>query len=333
MGSHCRKRKTPPLKMYRFFLFFLFFIFSIYAKQFPITNPQYFDMAYIPWYTGSLFSISAHTTPKGIFCVQPYLFYQLNYGMYNQDFSIKNSPKQHIVEPWLVFYYGFTDKIDSQLNIQGFTTYSQSKSSTEFGDIQFLLGFQILTENATLPYIRLYLQESFPTGKYQKLNPNKKNTDISGSGSFETTIGLSVQKIHDWWYFYPCRFRYNLSFTAPSKVKVEGINTYGGTINTKATLFPGNYFSFLFSPEFSLTQKWVATFDLIYTHNFPNRFTHQKNRNENFNIHAQDLLEFAPAIEYNFSQSFGVLGGINASLLGKNVPAFFSVVFSIIGSF
>lgn len=132
--------------------------------------------------------------------------------------------------------------------------------------------------------------------------------------------------------------RWNFVIALHSKVRVHGFNAYGGGVDANELLRPGIGFNVVFAPEFSITQRWVATFDLVYQHKtkgtmsgFPGidhtgRLTH-------IDIQRIDLLTFAPAIEYNFNDDFGVLGGVQATLMGRNTVAFIGGSVSLVATF
>jgi hypothetical protein len=299
---------------------------------------ELYNFAYDPWYTGSLFSFDAENTPKNVFSTQPYLFVTTNYGFYEDNFSYQSIPKEVVVTPLNVFYYGFTSFWDMELTLLTKSSFRQSKSSTRFGDCSLLFGFQILNETKKLPYLRLLIQETFPTGKYDKSDPGKNLTDLSGMGSFFTQIGFATEKIHNWFYNHPFRTRWNFLIGIPSKVKVQGINSYGGTLNTNGIVKQGIQFFLLFSPELSLTKRWVITTDVIYIKQLNGSFSGNQGNEANetkalLSTEQEDTFQLAPAIEYNFSEKFGIIAGVWFSVFGRNSDAFASGVISAIATF
>ena len=57
-----------------------------------------------------------------------------------------------------------------------------------------LFGIQLIKETKRLPYVRLLIEETFPTGRYNKADPDRNLTDIAGTGSFITSIGIATEK-------------------------------------------------------------------------------------------------------------------------------------------
>ncbi|PIS00748.1 MAG: hypothetical protein COT84_06040 [Chlamydiae bacterium CG10_big_fil_rev_8_21_14_0_10_35_9] len=318
------------------FLFFLVFHTFLFAEV--VINNVTYNLDYIPWYTGSLFSLSAETVPKGVFEIQPYLFVTTNYGNFNNSWSFKKAEnKEVIVNPQMIFYYGFTSFWDMELIVQTFSRFRQSKSATRLGDSSLLFGFQLLRETKSLPFIRFTINEVFPTGKYDKLDPNKEFTDLSGRGTFETQLGIQLAKLYDWLPSNPIRFRVNFNVNIPSKVRVKGISGYGGAVNTDGTVDLGLNFYFLFSPEISLTQKWVVTTDLIYYSSEKGSFSGRNGQingvEAEVNAPRSNDIQFAPAIEYNFNENLGLIFGTWFNIKGRNTQTFASGVISFIGVF
>lgn len=316
-------------------IFFLLLPCLIFAKE-TINNIEY-NFNYIPWYVGSLLSLGGENVPKGMVEIQPYLFVNVRYGQYNDHFSFESTPNEVIVVPQFILYYGFTKYLDMELILQTFSRFQGSKSSTRFADSSLLFGFQLLRETKHLPFIRFTINEIFPTGKHDKLSASRNGTDLSGQGSFITQLGINLQKLYDWFPNHPVRFRFNFNVGIPSKTTVKGLNSLGGAKNTKGTVHPGIGYFLLFSPEISLTQKWVLTTDIVYQHFQKSSFKGDpgtiNGKPAILNLGKQDTFQLAPAIEYNFTPNLGIIFGAWFSMIGRNINAFASGVISFNGNF
>jgi len=166
----------------------------------------------------------------------------------------------------------------------------------------------------------------------------KRGIDLTGSGSYQSELGLNFQKIYYPSFYHPIRIRLNLSFSAPTYVSIKGLSIYGGGTSTSGKVFPGYEIHFLFSPEVSLTQSWVITTDIIYSHTFQGNFTGTKGieaegNPPHFNLLAKDTFHLSPSIEYNLNENLGVIGGIWFTPLGTNTRRFVGSVFSVTSSF
>lgn len=233
----------------------LLFLLPAYPKE---TTPPSAKQksAYTPWYTGSLIASSGVTTPPNVFSFQPYFVFQSNYGIYDESFNFHSRPNTLIVNPQLLIEGGINKYMDFQLYVQTTTKYQGSKNKTEFTDTSLMIGFQVYSDTESDLYMRLAYLQIFPTGNYQRLDPNKNGVDISGAGVFQSDIALFIQKSYYWFYNHPVVFTWNFSVGYNSKVRVHGFNAYGGGLDAVEDLRPGMVFTVLFAPQFSITQKW-----------------------------------------------------------------------------
>ena len=73
------------------------------------------------------------------------------------------------------------------------------------------------------PAIRIVINEIFPTGKYQKLNPNLLGLDATGLGTYQTQFGFRISKIILWKTKHPMQLRgaYSIGFQPASMSKVS----------------------------------------------------------------------------------------------------------------
>jgi len=291
-----------------------------------------------PWFTGPLLSPSGHVVPKGYIDFEPYAFYTVTTGDYNSNWKIIDSPNFTNLNFLFLLYIGLTEWADILFAPQFFWKKTQGVSSLEFGDLNVTLDFQILedTKNNTVPGLKFYIQETFPTGPYQKRNPERLFTDVGGGGSFVTTFGFVLDSLFEPSY---CRFldlRLNGFIAFPTNVSVKGLNAYGGAPDTKATVKPGMEWGGIFGLQYSLTQNWAFALDIegIYgnattfkgfsgtlTPKAPTKVVLGNPSNLSFSI--------APAIQYNFSSSLGIIAGTWITFAGKSTPHFFSGVIAI----
>jgi hypothetical protein len=99
-------------------------------------------------------------------------------------------------------------------------------------------------------------------------------------------------------------------------------------------VYPGKQFSFDFGLELTLSRNWAFALDLVGNWTFSSKFSGNPGRDLDGHISKNVLppstiFSIAPAIEYNWSESLGVIGGWWGSFAGKNTTQYSSFVFSL----
>ncbi len=285
-----------------------------------------------PWYAGPLLAPSAHVIPPHSYNIQPYLFFTDTYGQFDKHGNSHALPHhKHQIKPQVVFQFGMFERLDGVVSIPGIRNRQNGHSSTNIGDANASLGFGILKESAYHPAILVSVQETFPTGKYNNLDPKKGGVDATGGGSYQTTINLNFSKVVWWWTTHPMALRLSLGYSIPSSVKVNNFNAYGGAVGTHGTVHPGNSFSADFGYEYSFTQRWVAALDVVYSYSWKTTFS--GHATAPMTSPFSDQFSLAPALEYNPSPNLGLLAGVWFTVWGRNSSNFFSEIVSVTYSF
>lgn len=315
-----------PYPCYIFLKFYFSLLFlSFFINCFGVSNidPQNHDQ---PWFTGPLLTPSARVIPKGHANLEPYLFWTVTTGRYGNHWKAQKIPSFNQINPQLQVKIGLTDKLDLTSSIQSVINFSRGKMGSSFGD--FFLGFDYQLFKGKpedwLSYAKFSIVETFPTGKYQKLNPKHFGTDIGGQGSYVTNVGITISKL------FPLsknRFlgtRCNLAafFAAPTSVR--GFNIYGGGDGTRGTINPGLSFILSAGTEFTLTKKFTLACDFQAQYGKKSHF-----KGRTFTpVKEPEFFQFslAPALEYNWNSSMGIIVGTWFTLAGKNSSRFLSGV-------
>ncbi len=283
-----------------------------------------------PWFTGPLLAPSVHTIPMGHVNIEPYLFFWTFTGDYNNHWRSQSADHNfYSLQLELPIWVGITPWLDFTVTPQVFYQFTQDEQSTEFADLPFGIDIQLLNESNTgwQPAIKLAFKAVVPTGKYRNLNPRKLGTDAAGGGNWVPTAVLSFGRIlpvGDKNFVSP---RLAFSYAVPTPLHVHNSNVYGGTSGTKGTVYPGNIFSFDFGLEYNLTQNWVLANDFYYQHNNKNRFSGNTGFLEPgvpavMTRPSSDQFSLAPAIEYNWSNNVGMIGGVWFTFAGRNAARF-----------
>ncbi|MDJ0652352.1 MAG: hypothetical protein QNJ27_05040 [Simkaniaceae bacterium] len=280
-----------------------------------------------PLYAGPLLTSGAHNLPPGMFVVQPYLFIKNTFAKFNGNRKSVNTKDTWTIQPLFLFQMGWLSWLDCTISAQGFYNRQSNQDSFCWGDTSLSWGIQVLEEGPHRPAVRLAIEESFPTGRYEKLNPAKNGIDATGSGAYTTSISLNVSKVIWWVPNHPFAWRFSLQYSIPTTFQLNNYNAYGGGIGTKGRVRPGNSMAVGSAIELSLTQKWVLAVDLTYTYANHATFSGYKgitSSGESASVGgpSNDSLSCAPALEYNFSDHFGFLAGVWFTITGRNSSNF-----------
>lgn len=291
-----------------------------------------------PWFTGPLLAPSAHVVPIGYVNIEPYIFYTVTTGTYDSDWKSFSIPNITVANFQFLFYIGLTEWADLLVLPQASWNSTRGTSSATFGDLQLQLDFQLYEnrKDKHAPAFKFFVRETFPTAKFDQGNRDKFGTDIGGRGAFCTTFGLVLAKLHE---FPSCHFlswRINPFYSLATKVDVSGINFYGGAPNTKGCVTPEMLFGTIFAFEYTITQNLVFAVDLEGVYGTKRSFkgfsgTLPGAPESPLILNLPDSVAFsiAPALEYNFNSSFGIIAGGWLTFAGKNAPKFYSAVLAI----
>jgi hypothetical protein len=224
--------------------------------------------------------------------------------------------------------------MDFQIVPQANYKETNHQSAATIGDPIIQVDFQLLNDvegfKSPYPAIKFFINEMFPLGKYQHLDPSKLLTDSGGNGSYATATGFVFSKLFYFGKMYFLSSRLLFSYNYPAPVHVEDFNIYGGGYGTRAKVYPGPIFSTLLGLEFSLNQNWVFALDLAYFAIDKRTFTGNagtlNGQPAPLTAKASRQFSLAPAIEYNWSSQFGIIGGVWFTTCGRNSSQFFNWV-------
>ncbi len=303
--------------------------YGVYADQSapPVPAPT-------PWLTGPLIAPTGTVVPYGDFEIESYVYATTNVAEYNSNWHAV--PSEHnffSLNPQFLMFFGLTPWMDINLNPQFFYNTTNDQHSWNFGDFPVALDFQLLDAAYTpyFPGIKFTVRETFPTGPYENLNPEKLLTDQSGAGTFGTTLNLVFYKVYHLVDHCFLSTTYSAAYTVTTPVHVKGFNTYGGGYGTDGWALPGNTFQTIVSFELSLSQNWALAIDNVYTHVDETKFFGTPGINSSgapatVGVPSSEQISFAPAIEYNFSSHFGIIAGCWLTAWGRNSTKFYSGV-------
>lgn len=279
------------------------------------------------WWTGPLLASSAINVPKGDVVFSTYLLYYRNYGIYDRNWNIVKTPVLNTLNGFFSIQTGLTDRLEATFYFQFFYNWMLNHQYFGFGDSYLRLKYRLTPIDSKGPVFSLFLQEIFPTGSYNHLNPDFLSFDGTGGGAWVTDIGFYLEdtvKLSDEKWF---RWYVNCSFGIPVSVKIDGVSVYGTGRGASGEILPGKSFFVIAAFERQITQNWVLALDITYRHNAKSTFNGYPGFNrlgqiDKAGLPSSESITLAPAIEYNIDAKKGVIAGIWFTALGRNSVAF-----------
>lgn len=299
---------------------------SIFAEDIETQDMDFYPNP-VPWFTGPLLAPSARVVKPGHLKLQFYVNTLVKTGHYDSHWQAHSLDNFYSEQVRAQVKFGLFDRVDFQAVPRIVYQWTEEASAFNIGDMPLSLNLQILAPK-TLddgPSLKLSFLVNAPIGKYQHLNRHKKRTDHTGSGCWFPGLGLNLSQF---WYLsgpHYLEIRVTSAYRFGVPVLARGFNAYG---SEKGTIYPGSYFVFDTGLQYSFTQKWGAACDFRYEHHHRTRSnrTSMKDR-------AGEEFSLAPALEYNFSKSVGIIGGVWFTIAGKNMPQFVNGMLSITAYF
>ncbi len=299
-----------------------------------------------PWFTGPILATSGNVVPIGHINFQPYIIAFARTSFYDNHWN-----SQPIDTLWnLQFrtpgWIGLTQWADLKLSPVWSWNYRDGQAQWTLNDCSAQLSIQLYKD--TLPYknwlpsIKVCLRETFPTGKYQKLNPDKLGTDGGGMGTYATAVSINFSKILSFPGAQFLNLRLNALYSFPTSLHVKGFNAYGGGAGTDGIVDPEKTVILIFAFEYAFTRNWVIACDFQGLYSSKTHFRGKPGmvprsdsdinpagipaRSEN-----QAAIQYSatPSIEYNWSENVGVLAGVWLTLGGKNSSHFTTGVITL----
>ena len=272
---------------------------------------------------------SAATLPPGHFLIEPYLYDVTVRGRFDLDGVRRSAPRSNGFGSLTYVLYGLADEVSiGVIPTPGYNEGSGGPSSAGVGQGDVTLQFQHrlaqFHEGGRIPTISLAVQETFPTGKYDRLG-NRPN-DGFGSGAYTTTVALFSQT----YFWLPngriLRMRLNVLPAFSSTVSVEDVRVYRTGAGFLGHARPGSSIFVDAAWEYSLTRRWVLALDATHRHRGNTPATGYDILGPSpariqLNSGPSDAFGLAPAIEYNWKRNLGVLVGARVIAAGRNTAA------------
>jgi Putative MetA-pathway of phenol degradation len=288
------------------------------------------------WWTGPMLAPNAATLAAGHALIEPYLFDEVTVGHFDASGTRHSAPREQDLGSLTYILYGLTDLTTvGMLPRFGYNVPPAAPNSSNIGigDLTLQAGYGVLQyhDGHYTPAVSLVVQETLPTGRYDRL---ERASDGLGAGAYTTTLAVYSQD----YFWMPngriLRARLDVTYAFSSSASVHDQSVYGTPYGFSGHVYPGDVFTVDAAGEYSVTRNWVLALDVIYEHSDSTRVSGSAssgsvssgsgsaassvNQSESGSSYS---LGFAPAIEYNFSSTVGVLLGVRIIEIGRNTAA------------
>lgn len=138
------------------------------------------QLIYTPWFTGPLLAPTPINMKPGHPAIEPTVTVFNTYGEYNANWKLKKLDTTWAINPLVDFQFGITNNLGIETLVSFISNFQNGKSASYFQDSIVLFGYQVSNDikDSWVPDFRVFLQETFPTGNYQKLDPDKQGEGI-----------------------------------------------------------------------------------------------------------------------------------------------------------
>ena len=284
----------------------------------------------VAWWTGPLLAPTAATLPPGHFLFEPYFYDAIPTASIDAQGRSHPAARANNFGSQSYFLYGVANRFTVGLIPRfGFKDADNGggSSAVALGDLSLQAQYQLtqFQEGNWLPTISVNLGETLPIGAYDRLD---RPGNGFGAGAYTTTLSLYSQT----YFWMPggriLRTRLNLSYALSDKVSLSDMSVYGTSIGFRGHADPGASAVADLAFEYSIDRNWVAALDFWLEQDENTRLTGRYPSSPgapqmlvDADLGRTRVFYVAPALEYNFSSTFGVILGARIFAAGENLTA------------
>ena len=278
------------------------------------------------WFTGPLVAPSPALSKAGQFVLEPYLSATLDTGRYSANgHQAGGSNQSRTFALFSLFEYGITDRLTIEVVPQ--INYAWNDTTTSRGivasdtPVDFKYRFVDQVVNTAIPSASVSLGIDFPSGPYDTLGSPLEEI---GTGVYYARQGAVLQWLFNTYGDHPLRIRLWGSAQEPlNDPTISDLSVYGTSAGFHGKAKAGMTATGGISPEYALNQRWVLAADIVRSYTGGSSvlgadagavFADREGSKANWS--------FAPAVEYNWSPRYGIIGGVQFSFAGHNTSSY-----------
>lgn len=277
-----------------------------------------------PNFTGPLVTPAVNTLPVGTINIEPYLISTQTRASYD---NAGNRHEQHSkLRQWQVavpmtMALTASNLVQLTLNASRTTGAGMHSDGMRMGDASVRVQQRLLAprKDGTGLVLALSLTQRLSTGKYHQLSSNPLNA--TGNGTNRTTVALGGQLLEWLSGEHAVRWRGQLAWSpAPGSVRVRGESVYGTDAGFRGYALVGQAWSASLAAEYVINSRWVLVGEGVWNRSNAVSIVDTRHRgaaSERRLAPGQDF-SLAPAIEYHFSSTVGLIAGVQFTVGGRN---------------
>ena len=182
------------------------------------------------WWTGPMLAPSAATLPRGHLLIEPYIYDVTKQGRFGSNGARHGASHSNSFGSPTCMNYGLINRLTvGMIPTFGYNEMSESPSSAGVGvgDLTLQAQYRLnqFHEGSWLPTTSIAVQETLPTGKYDRLGD--RPSDGLGGGAYTTTIAFYAQT----YFWIPngriLRTRFNVLPAVSKSADVSDVSVYG----------------------------------------------------------------------------------------------------------
>ena len=308
---------------------------QVLAQGAPRQSSSYRESSDEAWWTGPLLAPSAAALPKGYLLVEPYFYDVVTTARFDSSGERVRAQRIHSIGTLTYINWGLTDRLTvGIIPVFQVNRWASGSSTPGIGDLSLQAQYRLThpDDGSKRPTISINVAQSIPSGRYRDLKESAN--DALGTGAYTTSVGAFSQ----WRLWLPngriLRSRVNVSEALSTTATLRGVNAYDTPAGFVGSASPGPVLLVDIATEYSATRRWVPAVDLVLRRSQATTISgwifHDLSPQPFQSLYASsDTIALAPALEYNWSESAGIIFGTRIVLSGRNASATVTPIIAI----